>query len=123
LIWSPAIRFALACVLGLGLPLLTRAESRTDEQKIAALLEYVAAQKDVEFIRNGSVYESATAAKFLRAKLKSQRAEVKTVGDFIEKIATKSSTTGQAYRIRFKDGHEIDCADFLRRRLGELTPN
>ena len=104
----------------LGFGGLVAAESMPEDRKIEALLAYVGAQKDVTFVRNGSAYESATAVKFLRGKWDKQRTEVKTAADFIEKVATKSSTTGRPYRIRYQDGREIDCADFLRRHLTEI---
>ncbi len=91
--------------------------ARSEEQKIEALLAFVAAQKDIRFVRNGSDYDAATAVKFLRAKWDRQKAEIKTVSDFIDKAATKSSTTGQPYLIRFKDKTEMPCADFLRKQL------
>ncbi len=116
---APLIRLLLVGLLGLTSLRAWPAEARTEDEKIEALLAYVAGQKDVQFVRNGSTYESATAVKFLRGKWDKQKADVKTVDDFIAKVASKSSTTGLPYRIRFKDGHEIDCADFLRARLVE----
>lgn len=85
--------------------------------RIEALLSRVAARTDVQFIRNGQAYDAATAAKFLRGKWDRQKNEINTVSEFIDQIATKSSTSGQPYRIRFKDGRETDCAPFLRQLL------
>ena len=87
--------------------------AQREDQAIEALLSRVAAQADVQFIRNGTAHDAATAVKFLRGKWDRQRAEVKTVRDFIDKIATKSSTTGQPYLIKFKDSHTVDCRDYL----------
>jgi hypothetical protein len=84
-----------------------------EEAKINALLERVSTQSAVAFVRNGKTYDAATAAKFLRGKWERQKGEVATVQEFITKIASKSSTSGQPYRIRFQDGHEIDSAEFL----------
>ncbi|MDB6115111.1 MAG: hypothetical protein JWQ62_2056 [Lacunisphaera sp.] len=92
---------------------------KTEEQKIEGLLAFVAVQKDIRFVRNGSDYDAAMAVKFLRAKWDRQRAEIKTVDDFIDKAATKSSTSGQPYLIRLKDRTEVPCADFLRKQLAE----
>ena len=92
----------------------------TEEQKIEGLLTFIAAQKDIRFVRNGSDYDAATAVKFLRAKWDRQKAEIKTVQDFIDKAATKSSTTGQPYLIRMKDKTEVPCADFLRKQLAAI---
>ncbi len=87
------------------------------EQEIEALLTRVATRQGVQFIRNGQTYDAATAVKFLRGKWDRQTAEIKTVGDFIDRIATKSTTTGQPYLIRFKDGRTVECRDFLTQLL------
>jgi len=92
---------------------------QTADQRIEALLVQVLAQPDVQFIRNGTPYDAATAVKFLRAKWDRQRAAIRTVHDFIDQVATKSSTTGQPYLIRFKDGRTVACRDFLTRLLTE----
>ena len=88
--------------------------------KIEALLTTLSTQTNLKFIRNGSEYDSSTAVKFLRGKWDHQRASVGNVREFIDKIARQSSTTGQPYRIRLPDGHEIECAVFLTNRLSEL---
>ena len=87
--------------------------TQADEQVIEKLLAQVAAQADVQFVRKGEAYDAATAVKFLRGKWDRQREDVNTVRDFIDKIATKSSTTGQPYLIKFKDGHTVECRDYL----------
>ena len=63
--------------------------------------------KDAKFVRNGSIYEPAIAVRFLRGKWDANKADVKTVRDFIDKVATKSGTSGKPYVIRFNDGKEI----------------
>ena len=88
-----------------------------EDQRIEALLVHLAAQKDLRFIRNGSDHDAATAVKFLRGKWDRQRAAIKTARDFVEKVASKSSTTGQPYRLRFKDGTEQDCSAYLSELL------
>jgi hypothetical protein len=114
------MRPILACLalmfLGAGLSVAEPAVV-PEGRRIDALLDQVARQTDVKFVRNGTAYDAVTAAKFLRGKWERQKDEIATVGDFIDKIATKSSTTGKPYRIRFKDGREIDCAPFLRQLL------
>lgn len=113
-------RWWLVLILGLGGLASPAAEAPEPDRTIEALLGLIAARTDVVFLRNGSEYNAATAAKFLRGKWDRARAEVKTADEFIARIATKSSTTGQPYRLRFKDGHEVDCADFLREQLAAL---
>lgn len=94
--------------------------SQTEDNKIDALLTYVGTQTNVKFIRNGSEYDNTTAVKFLRGKWDRQRASVGSAREFIEKIASRSSTTGKPYRIRLSDGREVDSAVFLSDRLEKL---
>ena len=89
----------------------------TEDQRIEALLAHLATQKGLRFVRNGSDYNAATAVKFLRGKWDRQRAEIKTAQDFIDKAASKSSTTGQPYLIRLAGGKEVPCRDYLLARL------
>lgn len=88
-----------------------------ENTRIESLISHVENLKNAKFIRNGSSYESKDAAKFLRGKWRSKEKEIKTAEEFIEKVATVSSTTGKPYLIRFNDGHEVKCADYLKERL------
>ena len=94
--------------------------SAGEKQRIEALIRYVAESKDVEFVRNGANYSAATAATFLRLKWRANESEIKTAGDFVEKVATLSGTSGRPYLIRFKDGSEMKSKDFLLAELGKL---
>jgi hypothetical protein len=91
-----------------------------EKQKIDALIKHVGNLKDAKFVRNGSVYEPAIAVRFLRGKWDANKAEVKTVRDFIDKVATKSGTSGKPYLIRFNDGKEIPSREFLLAELKKL---
>lgn len=88
-----------------------------EKQKIEALIKHVGDLKDARFVRNGSTYEPATAVRFLRGKWDANKAEVKSARDFIDKVASKSDTSGKPYLMRFNDGKEIPSRDYL---LGEL---
>ena len=91
-----------------------------ETHKIEALIQKIEALQDAKFVRNGSDYDSKTAAKFLRGKLKSHDKEIKTANDFIEKAASVSSTSGKPYVIRFKDGRKLNCGDYLKTELKNL---
>jgi hypothetical protein len=91
-----------------------------ETEKIEALIQEVRDLKDATFIRNGSSYNSESAAIFLRRKWQANHSEVKTARDFIDKIASFSGTSGRPYLIRFKDGREIHSRDFLLARLKTL---
>ena len=86
-----------------------------ETQKIESLISAVAKLDGAKFVRNGKAYDPATAAKFLRGKWERQAKEIVTAGDFIDKIASRSSTTGRVYLVRFADGREVPVAEFLRR--------
>jgi len=58
-------------------------------------------------------YSAKTAATYLRAKWDATLEDITTARDFIAKVASISSTSGQPYRIRFKDGHEVLSGEYL----------
>lgn len=101
-------------------PNVTAAEPLTEKQKIEALIKNVEDLKDTKFVRNGSEYDAKSAGTFLRGKLRTQQSELKTAQDFIDKAATVSSTSGKPYLIRFKDGKEVQLAEYLKGELKKL---
>ena len=108
----------IACLSFVLMPTLNAAGAPPEEQKkIEALIAHIATLKKATFIRNGKEYDAASAAKFLRGKWEANDKEIKTAAAFIEKVATKSSTTGKAYRIRLEDGKETDCGPYLTGQL------
>jgi hypothetical protein len=92
----------------------------SEKQKIEALIEYVGAAKEVKFVRNGTAYEAATAATFLRRKWQANHSAVHSAREFVEKIATASGTSGKPYLIRLTDGSEIRSRDFLLAQLDRI---
>ncbi len=91
-----------------------------ERQKIEALIKSIADAKDLQFVRNGKVYDAVTAAKFLRGKWAANDAEVKTARAFIDKVASFSATSGEPYLIRRNDGTEIKSKDYLLAELRKL---
>jgi hypothetical protein len=113
--------FATALALSVCSAALRAADlSPAEEKQIEALIAAIERMTDATFIRNGQPYGSAAAAEFLRRKWRHREADVGSADDFIEKVASFSSTTGQPYRIRFSDGRETPCAIFLRTELSNL---
>ena len=90
-----------------------------EDAKIEALIAAVEKLDSAKFDRNGSEYDAKTAARFLRGKWNSNKADIKTARDFIDKAGTSSSTSGKPYLIKFKDGDK-KCADFLKAELAKL---
>lgn len=91
-----------------------------EQEMIDRLIDRVGTMKDARFVRNFREYDAATAAQFLREKYKSMGGGVKTCDEFIDRIASRSSLTGLAYKIRFADGREMPASEFLRGELGRL---
>ena len=114
--------FTVLLVLTLATPtlLLAQAPDPAEIQKIEILIKQVRALKDARFIRNGSSYSADNAATFLRRKWQANESNVKTARDFIDKVASFSGTSGKPYRIRFKDGREIESQEFLVAELRKI---
>ena len=111
-------RFLIALAAFVVVPVL--AAQRTPAQEIELLIQRVAASKGVIFIRNGSEYTAAEAAAHLRRKLEASKGRIKTPEQFIDKLGSRSSMTGRAYRVRLPDGREIDSAAWLTQLLRDL---
>jgi len=100
---------------------LSSARPMSETEKIEALIRHVDGLTGAKFIRNGTVYDAKTAVRFLRGKWDNERARIKTADDFIERAATRSTTTGRPYLIRLQDGTEKPCAEYLAGVLKELA--
>ncbi len=92
----------------------------SEQRKIEALIQHVETLTEAVFIRNNQAYAAKTAAQFLRGKWHATLDDITTAQQFIAKVASVSSTTGQPYRIRFPDGHEVRSGDYLRTVLRQL---
>ena len=91
-----------------------------EQSRIERLIRFIEMQKDMKFVRNGSEYSCAEAAKFLRGKLESMGGDVTTAREFIERIASKSSMSGQPYHVKFADGKLVLAAQFLSEELKRI---
>ncbi|MBP6776278.1 MAG: DUF5329 family protein [Piscinibacter sp.] len=94
--------------------------SVVEAARIERLLQFVEAQKQAKFIRNGNAYSANEAAQFLRAKYAKMGEHVTTAAQFIEQIAARSSTTGQPYLMRFPDGRTLPSAQVLAEELARI---
>jgi hypothetical protein len=94
--------------------------AEAENRAIEALIASVAQLSDATFFRNDKSYPAPTAARFLREKWQSRQSEVRTAEDFIDRIASFSSTTSKPYLIRFADGREVSSAEYLRAELAKL---
>jgi len=115
------IRILFAILFVYALVIVARAQApAAEKQKIEALLTQLGGLTDAKFIRNGSDYDAKTTVTFLRGKWNRSADEIKTAQDLIAKAGTGSSTSGKPYMIRFKDGREVTCADYLKGELAKL---
>ena len=76
--------------------------AHASDAEIERLLQFVGTS-GCSFERNGSMHAPAEAEAHLRRKLAAANGRVKDAETFIDRVASKSSWTGQAYR--------VDCAD------------
>lgn len=97
------------------------AQNSGESAKIRYLIGSVEALQGVTFLRNGGEYDARKAADHLRLKLKTAGNRVKTAEDFIRLCGSKSSISGEAYRMRFPDGMTMDAEAFFRERLKALV--
>ncbi|MCP4911983.1 MAG: DUF5329 domain-containing protein [Oligoflexia bacterium] len=100
---------------------------KIEEKKISFLIKSVRESK-ITFIRNGEEHTSERAADHLQFKYTraskmfwffGPKTKI-TAKNFIEKIASKSSTTGKAYQVRLKDGTVMTTEKWLNIKLKEF---
>jgi hypothetical protein len=92
----------------------------TEREKIERLLAAIESAEGDVFIRNGVEHAAEDAAEHLRSKWQAAGEQIKTAEEFIDKIATKSSLSGEAYRVRRADGTEVLASDYLREKLSGI---
>ncbi len=112
----------LALMLGLLLVPVARAEPPKSVQvEVNFLLGYIEGS-GCDFYRNGTWHDSKAAQEHIRDKYKylAARDQIGTTEDFIEKAATRSSFTGQAYEVRCNGGTSMPTNRWLREELARL---
>ena len=110
----------LSLLLLISVPAAVKSAPADETQKIEVLIQHVNDLQDAAFIRNGSTYNSKSAATFLRRKWQANKSEVKTARDFVDRVASISGTSGKPYLIRFKDGEEVQSREFLLSKLKSI---
>jgi len=84
-------------------------------REIDHLLSFVAAS-DCRFVRSGDEYDGKAAREHLARKLDVARSMLSTADQFVDHVATGSSMTGEAYKVRC-GARELTSRAWLR---GEL---
>lgn len=67
--------------------------------EIDHLLDFVAASS-CTFVRNGTEYPAEKAREHLAGKFRHVSSRLATAEDFIEQLATRSSTSGESYHVK-----------------------
>ena len=91
-----------------------------EREKIERLLAAVESAEGDVFIRNGGEHSAADAAEHLRTKWQAAGEQIKTAEEFIDKIGTKSSLSGEPYRVRLANGADVPASDYLREKLSDI---
>lgn len=92
----------------------------SEEEKINYLINQVRQLKGAEFIRNGSSHTAKEAADHLAMKRKKAGSKVITVDQFIERVASGSSISGQPYKIKLANGEILLAKDYYYACLKKL---
>ncbi|MBC5773934.1 DUF5329 family protein [Pontibacter sp. KCTC 32443] len=92
----------------------------SESEKITYLIQCIRTMKGATFIRNGSEHSCQEAADHLKAKWEKHASKIKSAEDFITHLASKSSSSGEAYKIRYPDGREEPTAEVLYQALEQL---
>jgi hypothetical protein len=99
---------------------LSAQQTLSEEQKTDHLILVIRNLKGAVFIRNGEEHTAQAAADHLQMKREKAGLRIKTAQDFIDKIASKSSISGELYMIRFANGKTFPCRMVLENELKKL---
>lgn len=88
-----------------------------ERDRIERLLRAMERQTDVNFERNGRLASARDAVRFLRAKWERHGSDVDSAEGFIERIASRSSTSGRPYRVCPKASACVEAGPWLRSLL------
>jgi len=102
----------LACVLTLPGSAIAGTET---EQEVEHLLQFVASRGCI-FVRNGDDHDAADAADHLRLKYSRGKRYVGSAEQFIDRLATESSWSGDPYTVTC-EGKTQTSAQWLHRAL------
>lgn len=112
--------FLVSVTTLMALSAVAAAPSAHEQSRIDRLIRFVESQQGLKFVRNGTEYECADAARFLRGKLESMGKEINTAREFIDRIASKSSMSGEPYHVKFANGKTMPAAQFLGDELKRI---
>ncbi|CAN7639317.1 MULTISPECIES: DUF5329 family protein [unclassified Variovorax] len=91
--------------------------SASEQRVIETLIQRVASQKSMKFMRNGEEHDATEAAQHLRAKYDHFKDKIVTAEDFIRLCGTRSEVTKVPYKVRTADKRTRNSSDFLKDEL------
>ena len=94
------------------------AASADTTQEIDHLLDFIGSSSCI-FIRNAAEYDATAARSHIERKYEYARKWIETAEQFIEYTATRSSISGEPYRV-ICSGREELSADWMRRELARF---
>ena len=95
---APLRTLAFAVALAVATPACA-APDATATREIDHLLSFVASSS-CKFVRGGSEYDGRKAREHLERKLDYARSKLSTADQFVDNVATGSSLSGEAYKVR-----------------------
>ena len=115
--------FAMACIVLVGARA-TAAPLTSAPEDIQYLLDAIE-RSGCEFYRNGSWYAAADARSHLASKYRQvdKSRPVRSAEDFIDWVGTRSSTSGEPYRVRCPGNDVMTSAEWFRRELARRPPS
>lgn len=90
-----------------------------EKMKVFYLIQQVR-QSHYEFIRNGTEYDSSTAAQHLMRKYSSVMKRIEKAEQFVMHIASESSMTGEPYMIKTLEGKYYPAKKIFMNELSRL---
>lgn len=107
-----------AVALRLTLPAYAKLNAH-EEARIDAMLNALAQQKDLTFIRNGDAHNCDEAVSHLQLKLGNTRNRIDTAVQFIDKVASSSSISGKPYIVRIPGKADENAQIYLHTLITE----
>ena len=89
------------------------------QEEIDHLLGFVE-YSGCEFYRNGAWYDAKRAQAHLRSKYEFRKTSLNAAEDFIDTVASRSSMTGEPYRVKCRLGTPISSEQWLRDELARM---
>jgi hypothetical protein len=102
-----------------------RADSKLDDRASTETIELIrrVESSGCVFIRNGDKHSAKEAADHLATKVKRADKKRLSAENFIAKIASKSSQSGDPYWMVFSDGRKVKSGDWLTEQLADIRLN